>query len=127
MQAGRVLLVREWHPAWHPDQQPWVPPGGAVELGETPREAAKREILEECGVVADVGPLIGVYVSRAEDFLAFGFLAEVSSGTPTVPEGDEIVDVGWFDPSELPDPCPSLASALIADAVAGRRGVYREL
>ncbi|MEU8056003.1 NUDIX hydrolase [Microbispora bryophytorum] len=32
----------------------WVPPGGMVESGETPREAACRELLEETGIIADV-------------------------------------------------------------------------
>jgi 8-oxo-dGTP diphosphatase len=120
---GRVLLVRERQP----DHAPWVTPGGVVEESETPREAAQREILEECGVVARAGEFVGAYVSRADGLLGFAFLAEISSGTPAVPAGDEIMDVGWFDPSNLPAACPSLASALIADAVAGRLGVYREL
>jgi ADP-ribose pyrophosphatase YjhB (NUDIX family) len=124
---GRVLLVRESHPEWDPEQEPYVPPGGTVEAGETPREAAEREIFEECGVVAKVGPLVGVYVLTAEDWFAFGFLAQITAGVPAVLAGDEIVEVGWFDPSDLPTPCPSLATTLIADAVEGRRGVYREL
>jgi 8-oxo-dGTP diphosphatase len=52
---GRVLLVRESHLEWEPEQEPYVPPGGTVESGETPREAAEREIFEECGVVAKAG------------------------------------------------------------------------
>jgi len=28
----------------------WVPPGGKVELGETPRKAARRELFEETGL-----------------------------------------------------------------------------
>lgn len=39
----RVLLVRH---RW----RLWVPPGGKVERGETPRTAAQREVFEETGL-----------------------------------------------------------------------------
>jgi 8-oxo-dGTP diphosphatase len=43
----QVLLVL--HP-W----RGWVPPGGKVEPGEIPREAARRELLEETGLEAEL-------------------------------------------------------------------------
>jgi 8-oxo-dGTP diphosphatase len=46
---GRVLLChRSPHRRWYPDV--WDLPGGHVELGETPTEALKRELLEELSV-----------------------------------------------------------------------------
>ena len=125
---GRVLLVRESHPEWEPEQEPWVIPGGKIEEGETPQDAATRELFEETGIVAKVGPLLGVYVSRADDvLLAFVFLAEITAGEAAVPVGGEIIEVGWFDPANLPTPCPSISVAAIGDAVEGRIGVYREV
>ncbi len=43
-----VLLVRRGKP---PSLGSWALPGGAQEIGETAAEAARREILEECGIV----------------------------------------------------------------------------
>ena len=50
--AGRVLLVE---PTYKPY---WEIPGGAVEQGETPREACRREVEEELGLVREPGRLL---------------------------------------------------------------------
>jgi 8-oxo-dGTP diphosphatase len=49
LKPGHVLLVRRGNP---PNLGAWSLPGGAQELGETAESAARRELLEETGIVA---------------------------------------------------------------------------
>jgi 8-oxo-dGTP pyrophosphatase MutT (NUDIX family) len=42
----------------------WVPPGGALEPGESYRSAARRELEEESGLLPEIGPEIWVVEHR---------------------------------------------------------------
>lgn len=55
---GRVVLVKRGHAPLAGD---WSLPGGALELGETLEAGVAREILEETGLIVEVGPLVGVF------------------------------------------------------------------
>lgn len=56
--AERVLLVRERSDGL------WCLPGGYIDIGESPSEAAVREAAEEAGVATRVRALCGVFDNR---------------------------------------------------------------
>jgi ADP-ribose pyrophosphatase YjhB (NUDIX family) len=121
--AGRVLLVEDCHEG----ERHFALPGGSVESGETPREAAAREIAEECGIVAAVGDFLGVYVSMSYVFTSFVFLTTVVDDVELRPDMSEVLGASWWDPRRLPQPRRTITSAALQDALAGARGVYREV
>ena len=78
----------------------WGPPGGGVDAGEHPAEAAVRECWEETGQVVTIGRLLDVasrhWVGRApsgrlEDFHA---LALIYVGVCEAPSDPQVLDVG---------------------------------
>lgn len=52
---NEILLVKR---AFSPGYGKWSLPGGLIELGETARDTAAREVYEECGVKIEVGNVI---------------------------------------------------------------------
>jgi ADP-ribose pyrophosphatase YjhB (NUDIX family) len=62
---GRILCVRMKY-ATHA----WTTPGGRVELGESPLDALKREVLEESGLDVVPEELVGVYSKSRKNDIA---------------------------------------------------------
>ena len=63
--SGKILMVRQFRhgPFARGDSNPWTlePAAGRIDPGETPEETARRELLEETGVVAEKLHFIGRY------------------------------------------------------------------
>jgi 8-oxo-dGTP diphosphatase len=101
---GRVVLVRR---ASDPAAGTWTLPGGAVEVGESAREAAAREILEETGLVVEVGDVIDVFdrvfrdaAGRVEfHYVIVDYVCRVRGGTPTA--GSDVAELALADPTAL--------------------------
>jgi len=101
---GRVLLVRRGR---EPGRGMWALPGGMVDLGETMRQAAAREALEETGLRVEVGDVYWVAdaVVRDQDGRVryhnaiVDFLATAPEGEPAC--ADDAMDVRWVGPDDV--------------------------
>ena len=124
---GRVLLVR------HVEGN-WMLPGGVVDPGETPADAARRESWEEAGVLVEPYALAGVYGGSVHSvvyengdetaWIVTVFHARIVAGEPHAHD-DETVDVGWFTPAEAAGLEMSLATRdALESALAG--SAFRE-
>src|SRR4051795_11712228 len=103
--ALEVLLVRRTPQARFMGGV-WVFPGGAVDEGEDERDAAVRELVEEAAVTVpdrDAMVRFSRWITPAEVKIRFDthfFLAPLPEGAEPAVDGEEIVDLGWFTPSD---------------------------
>ena len=104
---GRVLLVR--HHYDDEGRDVWMLPGGAIEDGETSRDAAVREALEETGLAVEVGRLIWHVEEageRGQRFVNF-FEAKVIGGSlelgrdPELGESQVLDGISFFSRDEV--------------------------
>jgi ADP-ribose pyrophosphatase YjhB (NUDIX family) len=102
--AERVLLIRRGKP---PSRGSWSLPGGRQRHGETVRDAAAREVMEEAGLAVAVTALLDVVDSITRDatggvayhYTLVDFLAEWRDGEPLA--GDDAAEAIWADPRAL--------------------------
>ena len=102
---GKILMQKR------ADDGTWDNHGGCVELGEKVEDAARRELTEETGLVANHMDLLGVYSGEElfhtypngdeVGFVIIYWVCDDYSGE-LKPQADEVMELKWFDIDDMP-------------------------
>lgn len=89
-----------------PRRGAWDIPGGFVEAGERPEQAARREVKEETGVDVRLRRLLGifpgVYGPGRAPTLNIYYIGHLKSGARTPVPKDDVAELAWFPLDRLP-------------------------
>ncbi len=102
--GARILLIKRKTP---PDQGEWSIPGGLVHVGETLKEAAAREILEETGLEVNVGHLVKLLERIFTDssgsvkyhYVIADYYCRVLGGD--LKAGSDALEAAWVESADL--------------------------
>jgi 8-oxo-dGTP pyrophosphatase MutT (NUDIX family) len=119
--AGRVLLVRR------SDDGTWSLPAGMMELGESLRDCAVREVREETGLIAREVTPFGIYTRRptaGPDMYGHTYQHITLAVRVDAYEGelvrvtDETTDARWYPPGGLPEQLRAAVQRTLTDLTA---------
>lgn len=108
---GRLLLVRHVYRNW------WGVPGGLLERGEDAADGARREVVEEVGLVIDLVGEPRVVVDPEPQRVDIVYRARPADGADPdaiAPGSPEIVEARWFPRDGLPELQHETVAALVA-------------
>lgn len=101
--GGKVLMIRRRE---REGKLLWAFPGGGIEVGESPEQAAVRETAEEVELevkaVRVLGDRVHPNTGRHMTYVA----CEPISGTAAIGDADEIAEVAWVAHGEIPERVP---------------------
>lgn len=114
-EGQRILLVRNLV-----GRQRWSLPGGGIKSGESPSQAARRELKEELDLdIPEDGPeLIAEFDYPESDngavWRAFILVCVVPAGAELSAHPAEVLDHAWFRLDDLPDNLAELTERTVA-------------
>ena len=84
-------------------------PGGNLHYMESPKEAALRELKEECGISLKISDPKLLCVVHWEEFkpihyIGFGFIANYIDGEAEITEPEKFESWDWYELNDLPHP-----------------------
>ena len=98
-----ILLIQRGH---HPFFGQWALPGGFVDRGESPEEAARRELHEETGLSADKFTQVGAFGDPGRDprgwVVSVAYVVKLENVSSVAVAGDDASGVQWWPADCLP-------------------------
>jgi len=103
---GKILLQKR---SGSHGQGTWGLPGGHLEFSEEIEACAKREVLEEVGIVVKNIRVVGftndVMKEENKHYVTIFVESELIDGEePKIMEPQKTTELGWFDENKLPAP-----------------------
>jgi len=96
---GKVLVTKRGEKARN-EVGLWEFPGGKVEFGERRRDAIKREVLEEFGIVIDISERLNVQdhilTEEKQHWVSTSYIAKLMDGEPKIKEPDKCTEFRWL-------------------------------
>jgi ADP-ribose pyrophosphatase YjhB (NUDIX family) len=121
-EQGRVLLGRR---AFDPAKGLWDLPGGFLHEDEHPLDALRREIREETALEIEPIDFLGFWLEPYDGriVLCLAWTAHVRGEARA---GDDLGELHWFEPDELPAPAELAFTHYpeVLSAALGRRHVH---
>lgn len=100
LEEGRILLIQRGR---EPGRGLWAVPGGKIRHGESMKEAARREMLEETGLHVEVGDVVwvGEFIEDGHHLVLIDFAGTVVGGD--LRPGDDADEARWIPLDEAGD------------------------
>ena len=108
---GLILAIKR------ADDGRWVPPGGVLELDESPQDGVVREIYEETGIKVNPIRLTGVYKNMRLGVVSLAFRCEVIGGE--MHTSSESTRVEWISVPDAVASMPEARAVRVTDALRG--------
>lgn len=92
--SGKILLLHRQKGL----KDQWETPGGKLEAGETPGQAAVREVKEEIGVQVELIKPLGEndFAENDQSYHYHWFQAKITAGHPSIQEPQTFTELKYF-------------------------------
>lgn len=109
--ANEVFMLRH---VFHPYYE-WGLPGGWLKKNEAPDAGVLRELREETGLTAVLGPTVSVHHDVDTAYVGIVYVGQLNPGRLQL--SHEILEAQWFPYHDLPEPITYLTEQSIRAAV----------